>query len=152
MAYLSITSLTAIAEDVDINATFTANANTGIITSVVASLDAAINGNVVITVGAPDAVNGNTVITIAGRYNDNFDKTITYEDGAKVVQTVSKFKDVTAGYNFITEYQAAAGGTKTATYTVTIDGTPFTVDQTINNNSYTPGQNYLVQYVAQGKY
>lgn len=152
MPYLSIDELPAVGEDVDINITFTANANTGVISSVVASLDEAINGNIVITVGTPSGANGNTVISISGRYNDNFDKTITYEDGNKAVQTTTRFKNITPGYNFISEYLAASGGTVTATYSINIDGTPITLDQTINNTSYTPGQNYLVQYVAQGKY
>ena len=152
MAYISVESLPDIAEDVDIDVTFSANANTGVISSVTASLDTAITGNVVVTVGTPSGTNGNTVITISGRYNDNFDKTITYENGEYVTNVVARWKDVESGYNFITEYVAAGGGTSTATYTVTVDGTPFTVTQAINNSSYTPGQNYLIQYVAQGKY
>jgi hypothetical protein len=60
---------------------------------------------------------------------------------------------IQVGDNHYTAMPAAAGGgTSTATYTVTVDGTPFTVTQAINNSSYTPGQNYLIQYVAQGKY
>jgi len=145
-------SFSAVEEDVDLNLTITANTNIGdpAITSVTATCSAL--GNVVITVGSPSGANGNTIITVTGRYNDNFDKSITYEDSNKAVQTASRFKDITADYNFISEYLAANGGTVTATYTVTVNGTPYTVTQTINNTSYTPGQNYLVQYVAQGKY
>lgn len=145
-------SFDAVEEDVDLNLTITANTNMGDppIATVTATCSA--SGNVTIDVGAPSGVNGNTVITVTGRYNDNFDKSITYEDTNKAVQTVNRFRDVTDDYNFISEYIAANGGTVTATYTVTVNGTPFTVTQTINNTSYTPGQKYLVQYVAQGKY
>ena len=150
--FLSPSVFPATEEDVDLNLTFTANTNIGdpAITSVTANCSAL--GNITITVGAPSGPNGNTTITVTGKYNDNFDKTITYEDGSKVVKTVSRFKDIESGYNFISEYLAANGGTVTATYTVTINGSSYTATQIINNTSYTPGQNYLVQYVAQGKY
>jgi hypothetical protein len=145
-------TLPAVEENVDLNFTITANTNIGdpAITSVSATCSAL--GNINISIGSPGGVSGNTVITITGRYNDNFDKTITYEDKNKTVQTASRFKDITPEYNFVSEYLASGGGTATATYTVTVNGTPFTIDQTINNTRFTPGQNYLVQYVAQGKY
>lgn len=145
-------SFSAVEEDIDLNLTITANTNIGdpAITSVTVTCSAL--GNVTITVGSPAGASGNTVINITGRYNDNFDKSITYEDSNGTVQAASRFKDVTPDYNFISEYLAANGGTVTATYTVTVNGTPFTVTQPINNTSYTPGQKYLVQYVAQGKY
>jgi hypothetical protein len=145
-------TLSAVQEDVDLNFVITANTNIGdpAITSVSATCSAF--GNVTINVGSPSGANGNTVITVTGRYNDNFDKSIAYEDGDKNAQTVPRFKDIKSGYNFISNYTAAAGGTAVATYTVTVNGTPFTVTQTINNTSFTPGQKYLVQYVAQGKY
>ena len=139
-------------EDVDLNLIITANTNIGdpAITSVTATCDA--QGNIVISIGNPQGANGNTVISITGRYNDNFDKSITYEAANSVVQSVTRFKNIEPGYNFVSEYLAAGGGTTIATYTVTINGTPFTVTQPINNSSYTPGKNLLVQAVAQGKY
>lgn len=150
--YITPTTLTAVQEDVDLNIVITANTNIGdpAITSVSATCSA--SGNVTINVGSPGSGSGNTVITVTGRYNDNFDKSIAYEDGSKNAKTASRFKDIESGYNFISNYTAAGGGTAVATYTVTVNGTPFTVTQTINNTSYTPGQKYLVQYVAQGKY
>ena len=150
--FITPNTLTAVEEDVNVNFTITANANLGDppITSVSATCSAL--GDINISVGAPSGIDGNTVITVTGKYNDNFDKSIKYEDGNKTVQTVSRFKDITANYNFITEYLGSSGGTAIATYTVVVNGTAFTLDQTINNTSFTPGQNYLVQYVAQGKY
>ena len=150
--FVTPSTFPAVEEDVDLNLTFTANTNIGdpAITSVTATCSAL--GNVTIVVGAPSGIDGNTTITVTGRYNDNFDKSITYEDGSKAVQSASRFKDVEPGYNFVSEYLASSGGTTVATYTVTVNGTPFTVTQNINNTSFTPGQKYLVQYVAQGKY
>ena len=150
--FVSPTTFTAVQEDIDLNLTITANTNVGdpAITSVTATCDAL--GNLIITVGSPIGVNGNTVITVTGRYNDNFDKALTYEAGNGVVLSASRFRDLDPGYNFVSEYLAAGGGTSTATYTVTINGAPFTVTQPINNSSYTPGKNLLVQAVSQGKY
>lgn len=150
--FVSPSSFAAVQEDVNLNLTFTANTNIGdpAITSVSAICDAL--GSLVITVGPPTGPNGNTIITVTGKYNDNFNKSITYEAGNSVVQNVTRFRDITSGYNFVSEYLAAGGGTTVATYTVTINGSPFTVTQTINNTSYTPGKNLLVQAVAQGKY
>lgn len=142
----------AVEEDVDLNLTITANTNIGdpAITSVTATCNAL--GSLVITIGAPSGINGNTIITVTGKYNDNFDKAITYETSDSVVQNVTRFRDLESGYNFVSEYLAAGGGSATATYTVTINGSAFTVTQAINNTSYTPGKNLLVQAVAQGKY
>jgi hypothetical protein len=150
--FVTPSTLPAVGEDVDLDLTFNVNTNIGdpAITSVSATCSAL--GNVAIVVGAPVGIDGNTTITVSGRYNDNFDKSITYEDGNKAVQSASRFKDIAPGYNFVSEYVAASGGTVTATYTVIVNGTPFTITQTINNTSFTPGQKYLVQYVAQGKY
>jgi hypothetical protein len=145
-------SLPPVEEDVDLNFTITANANIGdpAITSV--SVTCSALGNINISIGNPSGLGGNTSITITGRYNDNFDKTITYEDKNKTVQTAARFKDITPEHNFVSEYLASGGGTVSAIYTVTVNSTPFTISQTINNTSFTPGQKYLVQYVAQGKY
>lgn len=145
-------TLPAVEENVDLDIIITANTNIGdpTITSVSATCSA--QGNIIITVGNPSGINGNSVITVTGRYNDNFDKAITYEDENKLVKNASRFKDITPNYNFISNYTASGGGTATAVYTITINGTSYTLNQTINNTSFTPGQEFLVRYVAQGKY
>lgn len=152
---LSSTSLTAIEENTEISQTITVGRlllpPDPFISSVVVTKGANTAGNVVVTVSDPALITGNVTITFSGRYNDNFTKTITYEDGNKQVKTVTKFADIESGYNFVSEYLAGSG-TLTASYSVVVNGVELgPVTQVINNN-YTPGKDYLVQYVAQGKY
>jgi len=153
---LSTTTLPAIDENVEIAEIITIS-RTLIppdpeITSVVVTKGANTEGNVVITVGEPDLISGNVSLTFSGRYNDNFTNSITYEDGNQQVQTVGKFADITAGFNFVSEYLADGTGSVTASYSVVVNGSELgPVTQLINNN-YTPGKDNLVAYVAQGKY
>ena len=153
---LSSTSLTAIEENTEISQTIIVGRlllpPDPVISSVVVTKGANTAGNVVVTVSDPALITGNVTITFSGRYNDNFTKTITYEDGNKQVQTVTKFADIEPGYNFISEYLASGTSSLTASYSVVVNGSELgPVTQVINNN-YTPGKEYLVQYVAQGKY
>lgn len=155
---LSTTTLPAIIENVDIAQTVVVGRSLisippdPAISSVVVVKGANTSGNVVVTVGEPELISGNVTITFSGRYNDNFIKTITYEDGEKAVQTVTKFTDIVPGYNFISEYLAPTAGSITASYSVVVNGAELgPVTQVINNN-YTPGKEFLIQYVAQGKY
>lgn len=153
---LSATTLTAIEENVDIAQTITVGRllvpPDPLISSVVVTKGANTAGNVVVTVGSPEFVTGNVTITFSGRYNDNFTKAITYEDGDKQVKTVAKFTDIEPGYNFVSEYLSVGPSTLTASYSVLVNGAELgPVTQVINNN-YTIGKDYLIQYVAQGKY
>jgi hypothetical protein len=153
---LSSTTLPATQENTDIAQTITVGRllvpPDPAISSVVVNKGANTAGNIVITVGNPELITGNVDITFSGRYNDNFTKTITYEDGNKQVQTVTKFADIEPGYNFVSEYLAGSSGTLTASYSVVVNGSEIgTVTQVINNN-YTPGKDFLIQFVAQGKY
>ena len=154
---LSTTTLTAVTENADISETITVGRvllpmPDPAISSVVVTKGANTAGNIEIAVSAPSLIFGNVTITFTGRYNDNFSKTITYEDGDKAVQTVTKFQDIEPGYNFISEYLAPSGGSITADYSVVVNGEELgPVTQVINNN-YTPGKDFLVQFVAQGKY
>lgn len=153
---LSPATLPAIEENVDIAQTITVGraliSLDPLISSVVVTKGANTAGNVVVTVGDPEFLTGNVTITFSGRYNDNFTQTITYEDGDKQVKTVAKFTDIEPGYNFVSEYLASSLSTLTASYSVVVNGAELgPVTQVINNN-YTVGKDYLVQYVAQGKY
>ena len=153
---LSNSTLPAINENVDIAQTITISRSLlppdPEIANVVITKGANTEGNVVVTVGTPDFITGNVVLTFSGRYNDNFTNTITYEDGEKQVQTVTRFADIESGYNFISEYLADISSSVTASYSVVVNGSELgPVTQVINNN-YTPGKDNLVQYVAQGKY
>jgi hypothetical protein len=151
---LSPASLSAIQEDVDLSQVIsvvrTVPSSDPVISSVTITKGNNTYGNIVIAVGN---LGGNVDLTFSGRYNDNFDKSITYEDANKVVQSATRFKDITQGYNFIVEYLASTATSITANYTVTVNGSiTLPLTQTINNTTYTPGQKYLVQFVQQGKY
>jgi len=153
---LSSTTLPAIEENTEIAQTITVGRLLvpldPLISSVVVTKGANTAGNVVVTVGSPEFVTGNVTITFSGRYNDNFTKAITYEDGDKQVKTVAKFTDIESGYNFVSEYLSVGPSTLTASYSVLVNGDELgPVTQVINNN-YTIGKDYLIQYVAQGKY
>lgn len=153
---LSSTALAAIEENVDIAQTITVGRvlipPDPLISSVVVTKGANTAGNVVVTVGNPEFLTGNVTITFSGRYNDNFTKAITYEAGDKQVKTVAKFTDIEPGYNFVSEYLSTGPSTLTASYSVLVNGAELgPVTQVINNN-YTVGKDYLIQYVAQGKY
>jgi len=150
MAYLFPAALPGILEDVVFNETVEIKSNLGdpLITSIEVTKSAGIESTLTVTTN----IAANT-FTITGKYNDNFDKSIVYEDSEYVTDTAARWKDVRAGYNFITKYTPSSGGSVTCNYTVTINGvTSLLLPQVINNTSYTPGQNYLIQYVAQGKY
>lgn len=144
--------LPASTEFANVNTSFTITAGMGDdnITSLTVTPDSTINGNIVVAVGT---LGGSSVtVNLYGMYNDNFDKTIVYEDGSGNTKTVSRWANVTSGYNLVTNYTPAGGGSKTATYNILVNGTSTsTVTQTINNSSYTPGANYLKQFVAGGK-
>ena len=153
---LSSTTLPAIQENTEIAQTITVGRllipPDPMISSVVVTKGANTQGNVVVIVSSPEFLTGNVTITFTGRYNDNFSKTITYEDGNKQVKTVTKFTDIEPGYNFVSEYLSTGSSTLTASYSVLVNGTEVgPVTQVINNN-YTIGKDYLIQYVAQGKY
>lgn len=153
---LSSTTLPAIEENTEIAQTITVGRvlipPDPLISSVVVTKGANTSGNVVVTVSSPEFLTGNVTITFTGRYNDNFTKAITYEDGDKQVKTVAKFTDIEPGYNFVSEYLSVGPSTLTASYSVLVNGAELgPVTQVINNN-YTIGKDYLIQYVAQGKY
>jgi hypothetical protein len=91
--------------------------------------------------------------TITGKYNDNFDKTITYQDSEGATKTANRWKNLDPGYNLVQEYTPSGGGSVSCTYTVVVNGsTTLTITQSVTNSSYTPGKNNLVTAVAGGKY
>jgi hypothetical protein len=153
---LSTTTLPAIEENTDIAQTITVGRllvpPDPAISSVVVTKGANTSGNVVVTISDPGLISGNVTITFSGRYNDNFTKAITYEDGDKQVKTVTKFTDIEPGYNFVSEYLSTGPSTLTASYSVLVNGDELGPVTQIINNNYTIGKDYLIQYVAQGKY
>jgi hypothetical protein len=120
--------------------------------------------NIVVVKGTNTTGNINVAVssssfTITGQYYDNWDKSIVYEESvqtgntwANTFVTVTRWSNVSANLNFVGNYIAAVSpGSKTASYTVTINGvTTLPLTQVINN-SYTPGALTLVEYVAMGK-
>jgi hypothetical protein len=153
---LSTTALPAIEENTEIAQTITVGRllvpPDPAISSVVVTKGANTSGNVVVTISDPGLISGNVTITFSGRYNDNFTKAITYEDGDKQVKTVTKFTDIEPGYNFVSEYLSTGPSTLTASYSVLVNGDELGPVTQIINNNYTIGKDYLIQYVAQGKY
>lgn len=91
--------------------------------------------------------------TITGKYNDNFDKNITYEDSDGVTKTATRWKNLPAVYNFIQNFTPSTGGSVPCIFTVVVNGTTtLTISQTVTNNGYTGGKEGLVAAVAKGKY
>jgi len=150
MAYsLSTNTLTQILEATDFSRTVTINsaALDPPITSITVTKVGEINGNIVITTGASS-------FTISGQYNNNFTKTVTYQDKNKESVTVTSktaFSALPADYFMIVEYLASLTTTFTASFTVAVNGSYIdTVTQQVNNN-YTPGKDSLIAAVAGGK-
>jgi hypothetical protein len=120
--------------------------------------------NIIVTKGLNTLGNVNVDVstssfTITGQYYDNWDKSIVYEESvqagntwANALVTVTKWSNISANLNFVQSYTAAESpGSKTANYTVTINGaTTLPLTQVINN-SYTPGALTLAEYVFDGK-
>ena len=120
--------------------------------------------NIIVTKGLNTLGNVNVDVstssfTITGQYYDNWDKSIVYEESvqagntwANALVTVTKWSNISANLNFVQSYTAAVSpGSKTANYTVTINGaTTLPLTQVINN-SYTPGALTLAEYVFNGK-
>jgi hypothetical protein len=120
--------------------------------------------NIIVTKGLNTLGNVNVNVstssfTITGQYYDNWDKSIVYEESvqagntwANALVTVTKWSNISANLNFVQSYTAAVSpGSKTANYTVTINGaTTLPLTQVINN-SYTPGALTLAEYVFNGK-
>lgn len=157
MAYtLSPSTLTATTEKTQLNQT---------VTVVKAALDPVV-ANIVVTKGLNTLGNANVNVnvstssfTITGQYYDNWDKTIVYEEfvqsgntWANTFVTVTKWSNVSANLNFVSNYVAATSpSSKTATYYVLVNGTSnISLTQAINNN-YTPGALTLVENIAKGK-
>jgi hypothetical protein len=96
---------------------------------------------------------GGSSFTITGKYNDNFDKSITYQDSNGVTKTATRWKNIPTEYNFIQNFTPSTGGSVPCTYTVVINGTTtLTITQTVTNNGYSGGKEGLVTAVAGGKY
>jgi hypothetical protein len=110
------------------------------------------NGNIDVAVAASS-------FTITGQYYDNWTYGVVYEEfiqngntWANALVTVSNWSNINANINFVQGYTAAVSpSSKTANYSVTINGaTTLPLTQVINNN-YTPGALTLVEYVTKGK-
>ena len=155
MAYvLSPTVLPATKEKTQLNQTVTVtkDAFDPAITSVVVTKGANTLGNIVVAVTSPS-------FTITGQYFDNWDKSITYEEfvesgntWANTFVTVTKWNDISANLNFIQNYTAASSpSTKTASYSVLVNGTTTLSLTQVINNDYTPPAQTLVEYVSKGK-
>lgn len=123
-----------------------------VITSIVVTKGENTNGNVSIAVASSS-------FTLTGQYYDNWTYSIVYEEfvqtdnsWANTFVTVSNWSNISANLNFIQSYAAPVSpSSKTANYTVTINGSStLPLTQVINNN-YTPGALTLVEYVAKGK-
>ena len=151
---LSPSSLTATKEKTQLNqsVTVTKDPLDPVISSVAVTKGANTLGNIVVTVASPS-------FTITGQYFDNWDKSITYEKfvesgntWANTFVTVTKWNNIDANLNFVQSYTAATSpSTKTASYSVLVNGTTtLTLTQVINND-YTPPAETLVEYVAKGK-
>ena len=152
MAYtLSPSTLSATTEKTQLNETVNVLAG-GMdppVTSLVVTKGANTNGNIVVTIGASS-------FTITGQYKDNWDKTITYEEytpTGNITSVATTFESISPNLNFITSYvPSISPGTKTASYSVLVNGsTSLELTQVININ-FTPGAESLVEYVAKGKY
>ncbi|CAB4133369.1 hypothetical protein UFOVP257_158 [uncultured Caudovirales phage] len=155
MSYtLSPSSLSATTEKTQLNQTVTVTKDMfdSPITSVVVTKGSNTLGNIEVTVASPS-------FTITGQYYDNWDKTIVYEEAVKsgetwanTAVTVAKWSNISANLNFVQSYTAATSpSSKTATYTVLVNGTTsLSLTQVINNN-FTPGALTLVDFVAKGK-
>jgi hypothetical protein len=146
-------NLTSTTEFANINTSFVVSytgMGVGTINSLEVTPDPLINGNIIVSIGSLGS--SSVTVNLYGMYNDNFDKTITYEDNAGNSQTASRWANVTPNYNLVYEYTPASGGSVTAAYEILVNGADnLTVQQTINNSSYTPGANYLKEYVAGGR-
>ena len=155
MAYtLSPATLTATTEKTQLNQTVTVSK---------AALDPVV-ANIIVTKGLNTLGNVNVNVstssfTITGQYYDNWDKTIVYEEfvqsgntWANTFVTVTKWSNVSANLNFVSNYVAATSpSSKTATYYVLVNGTSnISLTQAINNN-YTPGALTMVEFIARGK-
>jgi hypothetical protein len=91
--------------------------------------------------------------TITGKYNDNFDKSITYQDSNGATKTATRWKNLEPGYNLIEKFTPSTGGSVPCTYTVVINGTTtLTIVQTVTNSGYSGGKEGLVTAVAGAKY
>jgi hypothetical protein len=155
MAYtLSPTTLTATTEKTQLNQTVSilSSAFDPAITSIVVTKGTNTTGNIIVAVSTSS-------FTITGQYYDNWDKSIVYEEAiqtgntwANAFVTVTKWSNISANLNFVSNYTAAISpSSKTATYYVLVNGTSnISLTQPINNN-YTPGALTLVEYVAKGK-
>lgn len=155
MAYtLSPATLTATTEKTQLNQTVTVTPGglDGPVTSIAVTKGANTTGNINVAVSTSS-------FTITGQYDDNWDKTITYEQFiqsgdtyANVIVTATKWANVSANLNFVSNYTAATTpSSRTATYYVLVNGTSnISLTQSINN-SYTAGAMSLVEFVAKGK-
>lgn len=119
------------------------------VTSVAVTKGANTKGNIVITAGVDS-------FTITGQYYDNWNKTITYEEytpTGNITSVATTWDTVSANLNFVTAYAPETSpSSKTATYSVLVNGTTtLSLTQVINNN-FTPGALTLVQFVSKGKY
>lgn len=114
----------------------------------IAVTHSSIEGTIAVTtdVGGPS-------FTITGKYNDNFDKSITYENGSGVTKTATRWKNLEPGYNFIQRFTPSTGGSVPCVFTVVVNGTTtLTITQTVTNAGYSGGKEGLVTAVAGGKY
>lgn len=155
MAYsLSPSTLTATTEKTQLNLAVSVIKDVfdPAVTSVVVTKGANTTGNINVSISTSS-------FTITGQYYDNWDKTIVYEEyiqagntWANTFVTVTKWANISANLNFISNYAAATSpASKTATYYVLVNGTSnISLTQTINNN-YTPGAQTLVEFVGLGK-
>jgi len=147
---LSPSSLPSTNEDIDLNQTVEITI-TGIGGDTVESISVthtAIEGTISVSTDVDSSS-----FTITGKYNDNFDKTITYQDSEGATKTATRWKNLESGYNLVQEYTPSSGGSVLCTYTVLVNGsTTLTITQSVTNSSYTPGKNNLVTAVAGGKY
>lgn len=110
-------------------------------------------GNIEIAVASPS-------FTITGQYYDNWSKTIVYEKfvqtdattWANTLVTADKWANIDANLNFVQSYTAATSpSSKTATYSVVVNGTTTLSLTQVINNDYTPGAQTLVEFVSKGK-
>ncbi len=119
------------------------------VTSLIVTKGVNTNGNIVITTGGSS-------FTITGQYKDNWNKTITYEEytpTGNITSIATTFDSISPNLNFITSYVPdSLPSSKTASYSVVVNGTTtLSLTQVINNN-FTPGALSLVDYVSRGKY
>lgn len=152
MAYtLSPSILPATLEATDVNQTVSVLVSglDPVVSSIVVTKGANTSGNIVVNVTGSS-------FTLTGQYYDNWTKSITYEEftpTGNITAIATTWDAISANLNFVTSYVAETSpSSKTASYSVLVNGsTTLTLTQVINNN-FTPGALNLIKYVSKGKY